>query len=334
MDYRQSLLKRFLRNECTERENNMVFHALRTGWIDEDFLKTIESVMNNPDTGEYIAKECPVPNEILDDLRKKIRSESMEKRPEIHRRRIPEWMKIAAMFIFFSLSWLFFHFKMIKGETEQTAAMNTITVPAGQTANLMLSDGTAIWLNSRTVMRYPDSFKDKQREIYLEGEAFFDVTHDQQKPFVVHTDGYDVRVFGTQFDVEAYSRDDFATSLLSGSVKLSSVNDTTQVLVLQPSTMAYLLDGNLVSGDIADYNHFRWREGLISIKDMSFNNLMKKFEKCYGIQIIVKNKHVENYVYTGKFRYSDGIDYALRVLQRDVRFTFFRDEEKHIIIIR
>jgi ferric-dicitrate binding protein FerR (iron transport regulator) len=336
MDYWQSLLERFLKNECTERENKLVFLVLRDDWIDDNFLQAIESVMNDAATIEYIDKQSPVCDAVLENIREEIRNDYPKKLSKRKHFRIPEWMKIAALviFIFISFGWLYFHFETGKEKLDIPVVMNTLTVPAGQTANLKLSDGTDIWLNSGTTLRYPVAFSDKKREVYLEGEAFFDVTQNKEQPFVVHTENHDVQVSGTQFNIEAYNRDNFVTALLSGSVTVNSIDNPENALTLQPNTMAYLQGGKLVSENITDFSRFHWKEGLISIRDMSFVDLMAQFEKCYGIKIIVENKNVINHVYTGRFRRSDGIDYALRILQRDVRFTFKRDEENQIIIIK
>ena len=85
---------------------------------------------------------------------------------------------------------------------------------------------------------------------------------------------------------------------------------------------------------IEDYNPYRWREGIISFKDATFPYIIHKFEKYYGVEIRIENKAVMNYRCTGKFRHSDGVRYALRVLQKDVDFQFVRDEENHIIYIK
>ncbi|MEG1685726.1 MAG: DUF4974 domain-containing protein, partial [Bacteroides sp.] len=98
--------------------------------------------------------------------------------------------------------------------------------------------------------------------------------------------------------------------------------------------MAYLRGGKLESAHIQDYNVYRWIEGLVCFNNESFLNIMTKFEKCYGITIKVENKNVLSYRCTGKFRQTDGVNYALRVLQKDVNFVFERDRDKHIIYIK
>ncbi len=332
MDYWEALLERFLQNKCTEQENKFVFCALRDGVIDDEFLNAIESVMQDSTMNAYIEQELPVSNEVLKNIR--MRMNPIHEKKTLQPSIVPDWLKIAvAMLITFAASW--FYFDEIK-EPDQAVAMNIVSVPAGQTAKLTLSDGSNIWLNSRTEMKYPGIFTGKQREVILDGEGYFEIAHGQQKPFVVHAGEYDIRVLGTEFNVDAYSSssNDFSTALLKGSVKVSLAKDTTQSLMLQPNTMARIQDGILKSDVISDFDHYHWRRGLIYFNDMSFADLMRKFEKCYGIGIVIENGNAKNYVCTGKFRQSDGVDYALRVLQKDVKFKFVREEEKNIIYIK
>lgn len=215
---------------------------------------------------------------------------------------------------------------------EHLLAMQKIMVPAGQRISLELSDGTLVWLNSRTKIEYPASFVGNDRKVKLDGEAYFEVTKDAHKPFVVETAKGNIEVLGTKFNVEAYSEDHtFATALMEGSVKVMRGN---MQYMLQPNQLAYLKNGKMNIAPIEDFNLYRWREGLICFKDESFPNIVKKLEKYYGVDIQIENSAVANYRCTGKFRQSDGVLYALRVLQKDVNFTFKRDEDNHIIYIK
>ena len=207
-----------------------------------------------------------------------------------------------------------------------------IKVPKGMKERIILADGTKVWLNSRTKIEYPAVFADKERWIKLDGEAYFQVAQNIHKPFIVQTPKGNVEVLGTQFNVESYSDDStFATALMEGAVKITAGNYQCQ---LKPNQMAYLKDGEIKVAPIEDYNPYRWREGIISFKDATFPYIIHKFEKYYGVEIRIENKAVMNYRCTGKFRHSDGVRYALRVLQKDVDFQFVRDEENHIIYIK
>nr|WP_286083552.1 FecR family protein [Parabacteroides goldsteinii] len=119
-------------------------------------------------------------------------------------------------------------------QTEQTPiALQTITVPAGQRINITLADGTNVWLNARTTIQYPITFNEKERLVKLDGEAYFDVTKDKSKPFIVQTNNYNVEVLGTKFDVDSYSETEiFETTLMEGSVRISSLTDANESLML------------------------------------------------------------------------------------------------------
>ena len=242
-----------------------------------------------------------------------------------------ELIKIAAV-VAITLGGSYFYYQ--SSLEKELMAMQTITVPAGQRINITLVDGTNVWLNARTSLSYPVKFGKNNRQVVLDGEAYFDVTKDKSKPFIVQTDNYNVEVLGTQFDVNAYSETgEFETTLMSGSVKVASASDSTQKITLKPNNKVFLQDGKLHVTAVDDYNPYRWKEGLICFKNETFTSIMKDFEKYYGLTIQVKNKNVFKYVYTGKFRQTDGIDYALRLLQKDIKFTYQRDDENQIIYI-
>lgn len=243
-----------------------------------------------------------------------------------------EISKIAALVaITLGLSWLYQQEKL----DAMAQSMNIITVPAGQRVNLTLPDGTNVWLNSRSEIRYPALFTGGKREIELNGEAYLEVHHDTSNPFIVHTKKCDIEVLGTTFNVEAYSdSEEFSTSLLKGKVKIIDNANPSNHVILKPDTKVSLLKGKLNIEQITEFDSFRWKDGLISFKEMKFSELMSEFEKCYGIDIVVENSRIKQYILSGKFRYTDGIDYALRVLQKDVSFTFERNEEGNIIYLK
>lgn len=242
---------------------------------------------------------------------------------------VKEVMKVAAV-IAITLAGSYAYNKY--APKEELLAMQKITVPAGQRINLELSDGTIIWLNSRSTIQYPASFTGKSRTVQLNGEAYFEVARNTEKPFIVETSKGNVEVLGTKFNLEAYAdNNSFVTSLMEGSVKVTS---GTEERFIKPDEMAVLERGSLRVTPIEDYNVYRWKEGLICFKDETFVNIMSKFETCYGVTIKIENPKLSNSRYSGKFRQSDGISYALRVLQKDVKFTFERDEDNPIIYIK
>ena len=202
-------------------------------------------------------------------------------------------------------------------------------------SRICLPDSTFVWLNAGSTLEYFVSRWTKERNVRLDGEAYFEVTHNEDKPFVVQTNKCNVEVLGTKFNVEAYSdSEDFCTSLMEGSVRVSDKRNPSETLVLAPNQQVSLINGHLQSKSIADFDPFRWKEGLICFKDMNFKELMSRFEKCYGIHVIIENPKLTDYICSGKFRISDGIDKALHILQKDAKYTFERNKDESVIYIK
>lgn len=222
------------------------------------------------------------------------------------------------------ISWYFIQ------PNEKESEVQTVRVPAGQRTNLTLPDSTVVWLNALTRMEYKSPFNSNKREVFIDGEAYFEVKKNE-KPFIVKSPKGSVEVFGTKFNIEDYSTHDiYEATLMEGSIKISANGD---LIDLIPGYKTSLINGKLETKSIDDYDPYRWRDGLICFKNESFRNIMGEFEKYYGIKIILNNMKVREKSYTGKFRQSDGVDYALRVLQKDIYFDYERNEEENIIII-
>lgn len=254
---------------------------------------------------------------------------SLEKR----RRQIPPFLswslKIAAsVLLLLGSFYVYDNYRMAR--LSQT--FQCVSVPAGNRTNIQLPDGTNVWLNANTSLRYPMAFSNTNREIQLDGEAYFEVAKDK-KPFIVKTDKYDVEVLGTVFNVEAYrSKPQFRTSLYEGKVKLYNSRQPKAVF-LSPGQTAELVGKVLQVAPTKEVNSYRWKDGLIYIEDKSFDAIMTLFEKFYDVRIVINNQAVKDLGYRGKLRISDGVDHALRVLQNDFPFKYKRDEERNIIYI-
>jgi ferric-dicitrate binding protein FerR (iron transport regulator) len=243
---------------------------------------------------------------------------------------VRQWLKVAvAVCLAVALTSVYFHMWYNVPE-----GMQTVTVPAGQRVRLFLPDGSKVWLNARTKLTYPASFNRKERVMQLEGEAYFEVATDAGKPFIVRTSKGCVTAFGTTFNVEDYPENDvFEATLIQGAVSVSSVSNPKELITLTSDKKTVWKDGRLSVEHVDDFTPYRWIEGLICFHNSSFPSMMKSFERYYGVSIHVNNKVAAGYYYTGKFRHSDGVEHALRVLQKDIRFTYGRDDENQIIHI-
>ncbi|MGI6572323.1 MAG: FecR family protein [Fermentimonas sp.] len=233
----------------------------------------------------------------------------------------------AAVALLLVLSGLYF--LNTKNSEEQ---YNTILVPPGQRINLILADKSDVWLNANTTFRYPTEFSKKNRTVYLDGEAYLDISKNEKKPFIVKTNQGDVLVTGTCFNVEAYSEfNTFETSLFEGGVEI--YKNGTKLTSLKPNEKGIISNNKIVVSRIENSDEYLWRNGLIAFNNKHLKDILTSLEKYFDVNIQIDSEKLPQHTYTGKFRYSDGVDYALRVLQRSIHFTYERNDETGTIYI-
>ncbi|MCR4824089.1 MAG: FecR domain-containing protein [Bacteroidales bacterium] len=220
-------------------------------------------------------------------------------------------------------------------ENRGDRARETITVPAGERVNLLLADGTNVWLNASTTMSYYPDMRGRKREIFLDGQAYFDVAKDKKRPFIVHTFALDVQAHGTQFDVCAYSkRGVFETALMNGSISAYPEDEPGRRVYLRPNQKILLQDGVYKTTRIDDMGFYRWKEGIYCFKDKNLSALFEDLERYYDCVFCYEPDPVlEKETITGKLRISDGIDQALSVLQHSLRFSYLKERDSNLIHI-
>lgn len=216
----------------------------------------------------------------------------------------------------------------------KSACQQTITVPAGQRAQITLADGTKVWLNSKSTLTYASNFGRKERNVELDGEAYFEVAKNKKIPFFVNTEINRVKVVGTHFNVCAYKgSNEFETTLIEGIVDIYPIGSDQVITRLTKDEFFGSYNGKYKKTTLPSYEYLRWKEGLYCFDDAPFNSLLNKLEKYYNVNISVRNLNILNYRCTGKFKEQDGIEHILKVIQKDHKFTYSINEEKDSIII-
>ena len=208
-----------------------------------------------------------------------------------------------------------------------------IEAPQGQRVYLTLADGTEAWLSSRTKMKVPNQFNNKERVIELDGEGFFAVKKDVKRPFIVKTKQYNVQVLGTQFNVFAYSESpDFETDLLEGSVYVYNKDSKENGLYLKPDEKVSLKNGKLLKL-ASNFKQSKYlKNGIFTFEDKPFGELLTRLELWYDVKFNVMTPGVRNYVFSGKFRQSDDIANILQAIQEVGKFNFRIISESEIEI--
>ena len=193
---------------------------------------------------------------------------------------------------------------IMEGETgeEREPVYYTVNIPYGGEYNLVLPDGTRIYLNAGTTLRYPDHFAGGSREIFLSGEAYLEVSRDTSRPFIVRTDDMDVRVLGTVFNVNAYPDGSYVrTTLVEGKVETSCGGER---IVMKPGTqVAYDKATRQADYFPVDVRHFiSWKDGYYDFRDMTLGELMQIFVRWYDVDVRFANPLLENLRFSGRLR--------------------------------
>lgn len=313
----QELLNKYIAGDATPEEKEEVARWLDT---DKKNMKEFLALRKLYDISIWQQEQTPVAKDKLSlgNKRWTLRSASLE------------LAKVAAIFILAFTS----VYSFLINEDNDSAKMQTIFVPPGQRAELTLTDGTKVWLNAKTTFTFPDKFTANNRRVTLDGEGYFDVTKNPEKPFIVNTERYDIKVMGTEFNVTAYSGSSvFETSLLKGAVEVFSPAKDTKVS-LEPHMRTYEENGILKKDTIEHENYFLWKEGLICFYDEPVDKMIKKLQLYYDVKIDVQNKTLLNNRYSGKFRTKDGVEHVLKVLQLNNKFSYEKDNDRNLITIK
>ncbi|BFP41996.1 DUF4974 domain-containing protein [Flavobacteriaceae bacterium GF1] len=186
----------------------------------------------------------------------------------------------------------------------ETLVYNTLRVPYGKRFDLVLSDGTKVFLNAGTSLKYPVKFlPGKKREVFLSGEAFFDVEKDQEHPFIVNAHEMDIEVLGTKFVVSLYE-EDASTSvvLVEGAVDLS-IENTGKNTLLTPGTMGVLDSGTteIITKTVDTNFYTSWMDGVLIFRGQTFGAIAKKLERIYNVSIDNENTDFNNEVFNASF---------------------------------
>ena len=214
-------------------------------------------------------------------------------------------------------------------------AYHTLTVPAGQYAQLTLSDGSEIWLNACSKLIYPEKFTSRTRDIRLEGEGLFKVASNPKKPFIVKTGLIDVIATGTQFNVSAYPDDNWiSTTLIEGAVKLQSgYGDVPSANNSKSITKNY----ELKAGQLAIYNkqerrittkntdtdqQISWIHGEYQFKETTIEDLAKRFERYYNMVFVFEDESLKQRKFTGTFYNSQPIETILNVIATSTHMQY------------
>jgi transmembrane sensor len=252
------------------------------------------------------------------------------------------WARAAAVIILsMGLAWLW-NTVYINKHLNDKLVYNEIIVPVGEKSQIILSDGTHVWINSGSSFKYPADFTNNDRDVILEGEAYFDVTKKPGKNFIVNTRDVRIQVLGTAFNVKSYPEDKKTqTTVIRGLVRVESKISKEEPILIYPDQMATIHDepristpdittssNNLIiTDDVNTAAITSWKDQLLVFADETFEDIAIKMERWYNVKISILDNELKQERYNGKFVHNETIYEVLEAIKITTPINYSVTEE-------
>ena len=258
-------------------------------------------------------------------------------------RRTRRWMplSIAAAVIVAVSGWLLIRYQapaapQVAAEPAAEKALIEKQNGKGVRSVIVLADGSKVWLNADSKLQYPKTFEGHNREVVLSGEAFFDVTRNPQKPFIIHLSAGKVQVLGTSFNIKAYpGTQKVETSVVTGKVAFipaAGPNKAADTVLLTPNQKAVqsLATGTVTTIPTLSREDRAWTEGRLVFKDASMREITAELERYFGKEVVVLDEAIYEYHLTGSFQ-NNSAEEILYYLSKTKPFTYKVTETQMIL---
>ena len=312
------LLAKYFAGTLSDDEKQLLFNSIET---DEELKKmfvrwqnvfAVSGMVEKEDDSYYVRRK-------YEEIRKQI--ENRKKR-----RLYMSFCKYAAVIFLLISTWFLSRIFMSEPMEEFTC----IDVPKGQQIHVTLPDQSDVWLSSRSQLKFSNRFNAHSRNVELDGEAFFSVQKDTQRPFVVQTDKYDIKVTGTQFNVFAYSESPmFETDLVEGAVFVLKENDN-EYIQLRPKEKVVLEEGVLRKETSSFMETQYIKNGIYAFEDKTIQEIANRLELWYDVKIKIRDAAIANSIIHGKFRQTDHIDNILKAIKETGKFDYTLIDDKEV----
>jgi len=321
----EELLDRYLNKETSPEEDDLVEKWL----IDQE-----------PETTQWKQLEKPARELWVSDLRAHIELtiNSSDQQPVeqttfmLKRKPIPLWRRLASVAAILAILMALFIYWPTKQTGIDTADMTVLSVPAKQKKKIMLEDGSTVWLNSSAELRYPKQFAGKTREVFLSGEAYFDIHHDGSKPFIVHTGKVKTTVLGTAFNINT-SRD-FSSVVVTVTRGKVSVADQNHIIAyIIPNQQLTYNPGNRAEHKInIDAEKVIAWQGDLHFVDITFAEAAGILQKRFNVRIGFSNDKIKTCRFSGTALQGNDLDQILKVICAFNKASYQHNQDRSITI--
>ena len=323
-----ALFLKFFNKETTEEENRDLYKWMNDS---ETNLKLFEEYKNTWDSLALLKENASI------DAEKDFITvmERVKRRRRNFVNKIILYSSGAAAGIAILLSSLLF---LQPDKVEKQEYVTEISVPNGEMKQVILQDGTRIWLNPGSLLCYNSWEKSSLREVYIKGRAYFEVSKDSLKPFIVKTDNVDIKVLGTKFNVESFEDGNTVeTTVIEGCVAVFDKNRTLEKkgvnITLNSNDQATYIRKSksfLISEVNADF-YRQWKDGILVFREKRFEDIAKELERQFNVQIAVKDNTLNEYTFTATFEKGKKIEEILDAFSMTYPFDYTIKDQTIII---
>lgn len=315
------LLTRFLNRCCTPEELERIHEWIASDPAHAATLFEIETIHSLKNELRFSSKKETEPAYRRLAAQIKEKNTPLQRPAKSFRTR---WLGYAAAVLFLVVLSITLYRLTGSGAPE----LNIIEVPDGQRASVILSDGTRVWLNSRSKLAYPSRFSGRKRTVRLEGEGFFEVTRNEKAAFTVQSDLLEVKVLGTKFNMKAYPDEISRVTLAEGKVEVTT-NDGKGKTILRPNEQVSYSAGKkmhlkrTVNTELVK----SWTTGEIAYTDKTLNEIAADLERRFGISIAICDPELASEIFTCHFGQSTTVEEVLNLLKETRKLDYRHDGE-------
>lgn len=217
-------------------------------------------------------------------------------------------------------------FRGISSVAERLSKPVMISTQLGERSQVVLPDGTKVWLNSCSRVEYSSPLFSRKRQVSMDGEAYFEVAHNKNAPFIVEADGLNVQVLGTRFNIRCNDDKHCVTTVLfEGSVMAYAVGSEHENIHLRPSQAVYFntQTKRMTLSDCTDAgNSIDWIVGRLHFNQLPFSEIAAELERYFNVEIVFKNESLRQECFSGDFQVTDGIYHIMSVLGLTYKFRY------------
>lgn len=205
-------------------------------------------------------------------------------------------------------------------ESQELYEYNRLITPRGGEYSVILADGTHVWLNAESELKYPVHFTGKERKVFLKGEAYFSVTKQDGKPFIVCSDEARITVLGTEFNVRNYQDEAIATTLVKGAVVVA--REEGGECRLTPGQQAVIEEDGIRVHEVEPIHYTAWKDGFFVYQDKTLDDILKELSRWYDFTYFYQSPSLQYQTLTAKLRKFDSVDEIFDILTGTGRFGF------------